>query len=79
MTGGGRSGPWIGWLGDDFTGAAAVMEVLAFAGVPAVLFTGIPSSALMARFAGMRGIGIATTARSQPPEVMAETLPPVFA
>lgn len=26
--------PWITWYGDDFTGSAAVMEVLAFAGLP---------------------------------------------
>lgn len=73
------SEPWVGWLGDDFTGAAAVMEVLAFAGVPAVLFTEIPSRGLAARFAGARGIGLATTVRSQPPDVMQETLAPAFA
>lgn len=70
--------PWVGWLGDDFTGAAAVMEVLAFAGLSAVLFTEIPSPALAARFSGMHGVGLATTARSQPPEGMEESLPPAF-
>ncbi len=25
--------PWVTWYGDDFTGSAAVMEALAFAGV----------------------------------------------
>ena len=66
--------PLIGWIGDDFTGAAAVMEVLAFAGLSAVLFTEIPSPDLMARFAGMQGVGLATTARSQSPDGMAQTL-----
>ena len=67
--------PWITWLGDDFTGSAAVMEVLTFAGLPSILFTDIPDPEVAARFAGMHGIGIATTARSQGPEWMAEHLP----
>ena len=71
--------PLIGWIGDDFTGAAAVMEVLAFAGLSAVLFTEIPSPDLMARFAGMQGIGLATTARSQSPDSMANALSPAYA
>lgn len=51
------------------------MEVLAFAGLPAVLFTDIPDPALAARFAGAAGIGIATTARSHGPDWMATHLP----
>lgn len=70
--------PWVTWLGDDFTGSAAVMEVLQFAGLPSVLFTGIPSPDLAARFAGCRGVGIATTARSHDPAWMAQYLPPLF-
>lgn len=67
--------PWITWLGDDFTGSAAVMEVLTFAGLPSVLFTDIPEPSVAARFAGMYGVGIATTARSQGPKWMAQHLP----
>ena len=67
--------PLVTWLGDDFTGSAAVMEVLAFAGLPAVLFTDIPDPALAARFAGAAGIGIATTARSHGPDWMTTHLP----
>lgn len=67
--------PWITWYGDDFTGSAAVMEVLAFAGLPSVLFTDIPSQALMTRFAGCRGVGIASTARSHGPDWMQANLP----
>jgi uncharacterized protein YgbK (DUF1537 family) len=74
MTG---DGPWVTWIGDDFTGSAAVMEVLAFAGLPAVLFTAVPDAALLRRFAGMRGVGIATTLRSQSPETMRAGLPPL--
>ena len=70
--------PWVAWLGDDFTGSAAVMEVLQFAGLPSVLFTDIPSADLAARFAGCRGVGIATTARSHDPAWMARNLPALF-
>lgn len=71
--------PMIAWLGDDFTGSAAVMEVLSFAGLPSVLFTDIPDRELAARFYGMRGIGIATTARSHGPDWMASRLAPPLA
>jgi len=69
----------VGWYGDDFTGSAAVMEVLSFAGLPSVLFLDIPTPEQTARFPGMRGIGIAGTSRSQTPQWMQEHLPPVFA
>lgn len=72
------SDPWIAWLGDDFTGSAAVMEVLQFAGLPSVLFTDVPSPALLRRFSGMRGIGIATTARAQDAAGLGKTLPVLF-
>ncbi|MCU0856518.1 MAG: four-carbon acid sugar kinase family protein, partial [Rhodobacteraceae bacterium] len=70
--------PRIAWLGDDFTGSAAVMEVLTFAGLPSVLFTGLPDAALAARFAGRGGVGIATTARSHGPDWMEAELPPLL-
>lgn len=70
-----EAGPWITWYGDDFTGSAAVMEVLAFAGVPTVLFTAIPPEAVRARFGDARAIGIASTARAHDPAWMAENLP----
>lgn len=71
-------GPLVAWYGDDFTGAAAVMEILAFAGLPAVLFLDIPSAAQQARFAGSRCIGIAGAARAHDPQWMDQHLPPVF-
>lgn len=67
--------PWVTWYGDDFTGSAAVMEVLAFSGVPAVLFTDLPSPAMLRRFEGSLGIGIASTARSHGPDWMNLHLP----
>lgn len=71
--------PFITWLGDDFTGSAAVMEVLAFAGVDAVLFSGIPSAELRARFSDANAIGIASTARAHGPDWMTSHLPELFA
>ncbi len=73
------SGPLVAWLGDDFTGSAAVMEVLEFAGLSSVLFLDIPTAAQRARFAHARAIGIATTARSHGPEWMQTHLPAGFA
>jgi len=71
-------GPLVAWLGDDFTGSAASMEALEFAGLPSVLFLGIPSPAQLARFPQVCGIGIATTARAQAPEWMEAHLPQHF-
>ena len=72
-------GVLVAWYGDDFTGSAATMEVLAFAGLPSVLFLDIPTAEDLARFPGVRGIGLAGIARSKPPAWMDENLPQVFA
>ena len=68
----------VSWYGDDFTGSAAVMEVLSFAGLPSVLFLDLPTPAQLARFAGLRGIGVASTARAHGPDWMQAHLPPAF-
>lgn len=68
----------LSFYGDDFTGSAAVMEVMTFAGLPTVLFVGPPTPEQLARFAGYRGIGIAGVARAKDPAWMDEHLPPVF-
>lgn len=68
-------GPLVAWYGDDFTGSAAVLEALAFAGLPSVLFLDIPKERQLARFPGVRGIGIASIARSKGPDWMEENLP----
>ena len=65
----------VAWYGDDFTGSAAVMEVLTFAGLPSVLFLDVPTPARLARFRGMRGVGIASTARAHGPGWMDAYLP----
>lgn len=72
------AGPLIAFYGDDFTGAAATMEALTFAGLPAVLFFAPPTAAQLARFPGIRGIGIAGIARSQSPAWMRDHLPALY-
>lgn len=73
------SAPILAWYGDDFTGAAAVMEVMEFSGFPSVLFLEPPTPDLLARFAGRRCIGIAGDARTRGPDWMRETLPGILA
>jgi len=68
----------VAWYGDDFTGSAAVMEVLTFAGLPSVLFLDTPTKEALAAFPGMRGIGIAGTARAHGPEWMERELPSIY-
>jgi uncharacterized protein YgbK (DUF1537 family) len=72
-------GPLVAFYGDDYTGSAAVMDVLSAAGLPTVLFLDSPKPAELARFSGYRGIGIAGIARSRDPEWMDRHLPPMFA
>lgn len=69
----------VAWYGDDFTGSAAVMEVLTFAGLPTVLFFDTPTQQQLARFAGLRGVGIASTARTHGTRWMDARLPAAFA
>lgn len=71
-------GPLVAWYGDDFTGSAASMEALAFAGLPSILFLDVPSADELARFSDRRGIGIAGTARARSPAWMEAELPRVF-
>ncbi|MGD1886121.1 MAG: four-carbon acid sugar kinase family protein [Cohaesibacteraceae bacterium] len=72
-------GPLVAWYGDDFTGAAAVLEVLTFAGLRAMLFLEPPSDAQLDRYPGLKGIGVASTARAHSPEWMDAELPSIFA
>lgn len=72
-------GRLVSFYGDDFTGSAAVMEVLTFAGLKTVLFLDTPTEAQVTRFGDYRGIGIAGVARARSPEWMAANLPDAFA
>lgn len=69
----------VAWYADDFTGAAAVMEVLTFAGLPAMLFLEPPTQDQLAKYPDLKGIGVASTARAQSPEWMDAELPEIFA
>lgn len=62
--------PILSFYGDDFTGSTDAMEALTINGVPAVLFTRIPTEAERAAFPEARAIGLAGESRSQSPEWM---------
>lgn len=68
----------LSFYGDDFTGSSAVMEVLAFAGIPTVMFLQPPSPDDLARFPDLGAMGIAGVARSRDPHWMDQNLPQVF-
>ncbi|HZH07448.1 MAG TPA: four-carbon acid sugar kinase family protein, partial [Lautropia sp.] len=68
----------LAFYGDDFTGSTDAMEVMAFAGLPTVLFVKPPTAEGLERFRHHRGIGIAGTARARSPQWMDEHLPEVF-
>ena len=72
-------GRLLSWYGDDYTGSAAVMEVLSFGGIEAVLFLDVPTPEQLAAFPGARAIGIAGVARSETPQWMDQHLPRIFA
>jgi len=68
----------LAWYGDDFTGAAGVMEALELAGLHAALFLETPTAARLARFPDLRAVGLAGDARTRSPEWMRAELPGVF-
>lgn len=68
----------LAWYGDDFTGSAAVLEVLAFAGVRAMLFLELPTESQLSRYPNLQAMGVASTARAQSPGWMDKHLPPMF-
>lgn len=71
--------PVLAFYGDDFTGSGATMEVLTFAGLPAVLFLDPPTPDDLARFPHARAVGLAGDARTWSPERMRAELPAIFA
>jgi 3-oxoisoapionate kinase len=72
------AGILVAFYGDDFTGSSAVMEVMTFAGLPAVMFVDTPTPEQFERFRSYRAIGIAGVARAQPPTWMDAHLPSAF-
>ena len=71
-------GVLVAFYGDDFTGSSAVMEVMTFAGLPAVMFVETPTPDQLERFRTYRAIGVASVARAQPPSWMDDYLPGAF-
>lgn len=71
--------PLLAFYGDDFTGSSAAMEVLAFAGIPTVMFLAPPSEEDLAQFPDIAAMGIAGVARSRDPRWMDRNLPAAFA
>jgi len=72
------AGVLVAFYGDDFTGSSAVMEVMTFAGLPAVMFVETPTPEQLERFRSYRAIGIAGVARAMPPSWMDAHLPGAF-
>lgn len=71
--------PLIAFYGDDFTGSTDALECLAAAGLRAVLFTHIPSAAVLDRYKGLQAIGIAGHSRGLTPAEMDDVIPPALA
>lgn len=78
MTCGLPPGLLLAAYGDDFTGSAATMEVMAFAGLPTTLFLDLPTPDQLALFPDLRGIVVAGTARAKGPDWMRAHLPGIF-
>jgi 3-oxoisoapionate kinase len=72
------AGVLVAFYGDDFTGSSAVMGVMTFAGLRAVMFVETPTPEQLERFRSYRVIGIAGVARAQPPSWMDAHLPAAF-
>ena len=70
--------PVFSYYGDDFTGSTDALEALASRGVPAVVFLGIPTDEVLARFSMYRAVGLAGESRSESPRWMSEHLPAAF-
>lgn len=71
-------GLWLAYYGDDFTGSTDVLDAFTAAGVPTVLFLQPPRPQDLARFPGVRCVGVAGQSRGKSPAWMRETLPEVF-
>jgi uncharacterized protein YgbK (DUF1537 family) len=68
----------LSFYGDDFTGSTDVLEAFTRAGVATVLFLQTPDADALARFPGVRCVGLAGTSRGRSPEWMHEHLRPAL-
>jgi uncharacterized protein YgbK (DUF1537 family) len=69
----------LAYYGDDFTGSTDAMEAFTAAGVPTALFLRPPRPADLARFPGLRCVGLAGMSRAQGPDWMRRELPAALA
>jgi uncharacterized protein YgbK (DUF1537 family) len=69
----------LSFYGDDFTGSTDAMESLTLAGVRTMLFIDPPDAARLARYPGLRAVGVAGLTRSMTPDAMEAELRPAFA
>lgn len=68
----------LAFYGDDFTGSTDALEFLNRAGAKTVLFIEPPSPEQLARYPGLRAIGVAGMTRSMTPADMEQELVPAF-
>ncbi|MFM0674261.1 3-oxo-isoapionate kinase OiaK [Paraburkholderia sediminicola] len=73
------AGLLLAYYGDDFTGSTDAMEAMAAAGVPTLLCLDKPTPELLARFPGVRCVGLAGSSRGRGPQWMNDALPGAFA
>ncbi len=74
---GARTTPFLGWYGDDFTGATDTLSALAFAHWRGLLFLGVPTASQLSAAGPLDAVGIAGAARSMDPAAMQAELEPV--
>jgi uncharacterized protein YgbK (DUF1537 family) len=68
----------LAYYGDDFTGSTDALESLSRAGAKTVLFIEPPTAGQLARYPGLRAIGVAGRSRSMAPAEMEQELRPAF-
>ncbi|SDJ87913.1 Uncharacterized conserved protein YgbK, DUF1537 family [Catalinimonas alkaloidigena] len=68
----------LAFYGDDFTGSTDALEFLSRAGAKTALFIEPPTPEQLARYDGLRAIGVAGMTRSLAPAQMEATLRPAF-
>ncbi|MGF6441322.1 3-oxo-isoapionate kinase OiaK [Paraburkholderia youngii] len=69
----------LAYYGDDFTGSTDAMEAMSAAGVSTLMCLDAPTPELLARFPGLRCVGLAGSSRGRSPQWMEDELPRAFA
>jgi len=74
-----RSDLLLVFYGDDFTGSTDALEFLTRAGAPTALFLEPPTAGQLARYPGLRAVGVAGMTRAMAPRAIAAELRPALA